>query len=332
MRHLAHFLDKYDTIVFDMDGVVTSEQSYWTSAALTVWERLFPNKYSVEEIEENADQIRKKVFCSDELILILKNKGVNSNWDLCYIVYAMCKILDTTDFVKVMAECSKMRDNIIDEYPIITRRLSDITGIDCSRNSAYWNDVVMSFQEWALGDELFEKTYGRKPKVCGKSGLILKEKPIIDGDKLKEVFAALSESGKRLATATGRLYNEIITPLKDFGILSQFADDGIITYSNIQNAEINSGKDLAKPHPYIFLKAIFGENYPDEKILNKQYDSEKVKKTLIVGDAGADILAAKATEADFCAVLTGVSGEKARAYFENLNAEYILPSLADFLV
>ena len=52
--------------------------------------------------------------------------------------------------------------------------------------------------------------------------------------------------------------------------------------------------------------------------------------TLIVGDAGADILAAKAMGADFCAVLTGVQGERARPYFEKLNAEYILNSVLEF--
>ncbi len=56
-----------------------------------------------------------------------------------------------------------------------------------------------------------------------------------------------------------------------------------------------------------------------------------VKKTLVVGDAGADILAAKAMGAGFCAVLTGIQGEKAREYFKSLNAEYILNSVEDFL-
>lgn len=37
---LAKFLDKYDTVIFDMDGVITSEQNYWNCAALTVWEYL----------------------------------------------------------------------------------------------------------------------------------------------------------------------------------------------------------------------------------------------------------------------------------------------------
>ena len=65
--------------------------------------------------------------------------------------------------------------------------------------------------------------------------------------------------------------------------------------------------------------------------MDGDYDSELIKSTLVVGDAGADILAAKAMGADFCAVLTGVSGEKARKYFEEQNAEYILSSVINMM-
>ena len=49
-----------------------------------------------------------------------------------------------------------------------------------------------------------------------------------------------------------------------------------------------------------------------------------------MGDAGADILAAQAMGADFCAVLTGIQGKKAKGYFEDMKADYILDSIADF--
>ena len=88
---------------------------------------------------------------------------------------------------------------------------------------------------------------------------------------------------------------------------------------------------LTKPHPYMFLKALYGTDYDDKRIISGDYDRAAIARTLVVGDAGADILAAKAMGADFCAVLTGVTGEKARDYFEDLGAEYILPSAADLL-
>ena len=51
---------------------------------------------------------------------------------------------------------------------------------------------------------------------------------------------------------------------------------------------------LTKPHPYTFLKAMCGTDYDNKRIIDDDYDKSKLKTTLVVGDAGADILAAKA--------------------------------------
>ena len=77
----------------------------------------------------------------------------------------------------------------------------------------------------------------------------------------------------------------------------------------------------------MFLKALYGTDYDDLRLYRGDYDPEPIRRTLVVGDAGSDILAAKAMGADFLAVLTGVSGERARSYFEEIGAEYILPNV-----
>lgn len=330
---LASFIEKYDNIIFDMDGVITSEQNYWTVAALNAWEWIHKDcGFSVSDAFCNASKIRAEVMCDDKLIGILKNKGVNSNWDLCYIIYAMTKILDTNNFEKVMKACESFSDNILDEYPVIAKRLSEIEGRDASRNNGLWTELMMTYQAWYLGDELFEAVYKKKPHRSGYRGFIHSEKPIIKSSALIEIFSLLSKKGKRLATATGRPSNELMTPLKDFGIFDYFDKAAIINYDHIENAEKSFKKTLAKPHPYIFIKAMLGESFDDEKILSGKYNKDAVNRTLIVGDAGSDILAAKAMGADFCAVLTGVSGKSARSYFEALKSQYILDSLENFLV
>ena len=58
---------------------------------------------------------------------------------------------------------------------------------------------------------------------------------------------------------------------------------------------------------------------------------KKIERTLVVGDAGADMFAAKAMGADFCAVLTGVNKQAARGFFEENNAQYILNSSAELI-
>ncbi len=337
MGRLADFLNKYNTIIFDMDGVITSEQNYWTCAALTVWEWTHSAAlYGDEQLDAkqmlaDAAKIRAAVFSRDALIALLKGKGVNSNWDLGYLVFAVSLILNTRDFSEVMRYCESFDDNILNEYDSVADRLDAITGRSCARNEELWYEMVMTFQEWFLGDALFEKRFKRKSRLAGKAGLIHSEQPIIDKEVLDEIFKRLTESGKRLATGTGRPSNELIQPLKSFGIYECFAQDGIINHDHVMNAERILGCNLTKPHPYIFLKALLGESFDDSRIVNGDYDKELVKSALIVGAAGADILAAKAMGADFCAVLTGISGESARGYFEEQKAEYILASLADFL-
>lgn len=332
MVQLAKFLDNYDTVIFDMDGVVTSEDNYWTCAALTVWELLFEDTASVSEMELNSKHIRKTVMCDDKLISLLKNKGVNSNWDLAYVIYAVCRIYDTTDFGKVMDICSEFGDNILNEYAQLEKELTVKTGLDGSRNGKIWTDIMLVFQEWFLGEKLFISKYNCTPKHSGKRGLIENEKPIIDNRCLIDIFSLLSSNIKRVAMATGRPGDEIIKPLERFGIVNYFSEDGLINYDYISNAENNLSVALSKPHPYIFLKAMLGNSYPDKNIIDGDFDKELINKTLIVGDAGADIIAAKAIGADFCAVLTGVSGKKAKNYFEELGAKYIFDSLEDFII
>ena len=107
-----------------------------------------------------------------------------------------------------------------------------------------------------------------------------------------------------------------------------------MSYDEVTTAQNSLGKTyfLAKPAPFSFLKAAFGTKYDDRSLALGQYDPQPLKQVLIVGDAGADILAAKAMHTDFAAVLTGVNGQQARAYFEKEGATYICDSVLDLMV
>lgn len=342
---LCEFLNKYDTVIFDMDGVMTSEQNYWNSAALTVWEYLHLNEKEHIHIDpkscmEKLKEIRARVFCDDRLINVLKNKGVNSNWDLGYVTVLLTWILHgrcvPDDFSKVLEYAESLSDNILDEYDRLAYKAYGNSEFDCGwmkRGGLMWNTMQLVFQEWFLGDRLFKEQYGHPPAFNeGKPGLLFNEEPIVDKEKLVKLLRELSES-KRVCTGTGRPYIEIMQPITDWGIKKYFAEDGLCNYNHVAEAEKKLGNNaLTKPHPYMFLKALYGTDYDDEKIINGDYDGERIKRTLIVGDAGSDILAAKAMGADFCAVLTGVNGKAARGYFEDLNAEYILDCVTDMLM
>lgn len=334
---LKQFLDKYDTVIFDMDGVITSEQNYWNAAALTVWETLLDHAHGKIDTSygmRHLKEIRNEVFCGDELISVLKSKGVNSNWDLGYVTVLIAWITKGEEqygsFRDVLEYAKTLPENIIEAYDALAEKCCAETGYDMyylKRNGELWQEMHELFQEWFLGDELI----GVMSKHGKKAGLLYKEEPIVPKDKLIAVLKLLSEN-KRVCTGTGRPRVEMLVPLTDWKAIEYFAADGLCNYDHVANAEKTLNNNaLTKPNPYMFLKALYGTDYDDKKIIDGDYDKEKIKTALIVGDAGADILAARAMGADFCAVLTGIQGEDARPYFEKMNAEYILNSVADFL-
>lgn len=319
---LKDFLNKYDTLILDMDGVMTSEQRYWDAAALTTYEMLHSCEYfgdnaiDFKKVLDNTRSIRKEVFFNDQIITILKKKGVNSNWDLAYVTLAFYLVYGKD---MVLEKAKAMSEDILFEYDKIAKLLSQKLSKDIlctSRSGGFWKAIHKCFQDWYLGNDK-------------KAGLVYCEEPLFEASKMKSLLQELSMSGKRLCIGTGRPKDEIIIPLKNWNVIKYFDQNAIITFDDVIMAERAQEKTLTKPHPYVFLKALYGSDYPDEKILCADYDKEKIKSTLVIGDAGADILAAQAMGADFCAVLTGVSGEEARGYFEELNSQYILNSLLD---
>ncbi|MFL5695595.1 MAG: HAD family hydrolase [Ktedonobacteraceae bacterium] len=87
-------------IVFDLDGVITSEEAYWDAAGLTLHELLYSPRYwdvdgnplGVSEQDkqyrpaETAEESRciSRAVLPEAEILALKARAINSNWDVCY--------------------------------------------------------------------------------------------------------------------------------------------------------------------------------------------------------------------------------------------------------
>lgn len=336
---LAPFLERYDTILFDMDGVITSEEVYWDAAALTVWEMLKSNRYfGNEEMHpkswmEQIPAIRKKVFCEDKTIKLVKNRGVNSNWDLAYLVLGAALINDTDDdFEAIYGYLKDLGQDAFEMYEIMGEKLHEKLQKPIeytARLAPFWKSCTYCFQEWFLGDELFPSEWGQACVQLGKKGLMYDEHPIVDKEKLVTLLSLLQKAGKRLGIGTGRPRVEIQGVLKSWDIAQFFQADAMIDYNHVTDAEKVLRKEnpelaLTKPHPFMFLKGMLGSEVKDEDIVADKYDSSLCKRTLIVGDAGADMYAAFACDCDFAAVLTGVQKKAARSFFEKENAAYIL--------
>jgi phosphoglycolate phosphatase-like HAD superfamily hydrolase len=91
-----------DLIIFDLDGVITSEDAYWDAAGLTLHELLYsPRYWGLDRSKMSADGqyhpvktaqasrlISRAVFPESE-ILALKGRSINSNWDTCYVTVCL---------------------------------------------------------------------------------------------------------------------------------------------------------------------------------------------------------------------------------------------------
>ena len=82
-------------VIFDVDGVLLSEERYFDIAALTVWEILYSPKYMGMPAEKDnfivgtvnegrIAECRKSVWGNGTLISWLKARGINSNWDMVH--------------------------------------------------------------------------------------------------------------------------------------------------------------------------------------------------------------------------------------------------------
>jgi hypothetical protein len=79
-------------IIFDLDGVITSEEAYWDSAGLTLHEVLCSPRYwnvagrTDYQPAANAQESREisRGALPTWLILSFKARALNSNWDTCY--------------------------------------------------------------------------------------------------------------------------------------------------------------------------------------------------------------------------------------------------------
>lgn len=84
------------TILFDVDGVILSEERYFDASALTVWEMIHSDAYlglagdafEPAPPEPVIRRVRDTVFDQDRVLDMIKSRGINSNWDMVFLSYA----------------------------------------------------------------------------------------------------------------------------------------------------------------------------------------------------------------------------------------------------
>lgn len=328
---------KFDKIIFDMDGVITGEYIYWDTAALTVYELLFSyEQFGHMEIDrewcrDNYKELHRIIFSGDKTIKAVKNLGVNTNWDLAYIVFCISRyidpeltVLDEWHFESVRMFIENIEAKSPEVYNLVGGLAAVATGHDAEYfkrgNSEVWRRLHDCFQRWFHGDE----------EVMGLNEL---EEPILNIEKIKQTLEFLKSKGIKLGIGTGRPKDEIMFPIKEWGLSEYFETEMIVTYDEVLEAEkeLKYEEPLAKPNPFVFLKSAFGDILSNNDIVKNMYDKNSVKRIAVVGDAPSDIMAAKAAKMPFIGVLTGVDRISAEKYFLNMNADYIFDDITGML-
>lgn len=325
----------FDKIIFDMDGVITSEFIYWDAAALTIYELLYDYRfYGKQDIDrawcrKNYELLFDTIFCGGRTVRAVKDLGVNTNWDLAYLVFCVSKYLepamtvfDSQHFESVCMFIENMTLRAPEIYAGVEGLAATVLPVEQGffqrGGSGFWRQMEAVFQRWFLGDAEIES-------------LQQMEQPLLDLVSIKRTLGRMQEQGIRLGIGTGRPRAEIMFPLRLWGLTEYFDPALIATYDEVQRAEEaqKCGDSLAKPHPFVFQKAAFGECLNDSEILSGAAYREDCKRVLVVGDATSDLRSAKAGGFYFTAVLSGIQGLAARASFEEEGADFIFESILE---
>ncbi|WP_414042702.1 HAD family hydrolase [Macrococcus sp. EM39E] len=357
-------------IIFDVDGVFLSEERCFDVTAITVFELLYGKHYldlsgddiSVLLTDEEIASIRRKILYKDNILRKLKDKGLNSNWDMLFIIFSIHLIelikrnrsQFNNDFnhidLKWLQE-AKFSDELINyELPLsfisnvpsgklevydhLVTYASEELQTDAVESfqlkSSLWNISQNVYQEWYLGEAYHFETSGKESLLKGKPGYLKNEVIIQPADKIKKVLDRIKEKGYIIGIATGRPRIETLVPFESFDLLSYFDENKIVTASEVLDAErmFPEHRPLGKPHPFCYLASYHGNN-PSHYL--DYINGECVEKSefIIVGDSLADYYCAKAIGATFVATLTGVKGQSERSTFEDLQADYIIDDILD---
>ncbi len=270
-------------VLFDLDGVLLSEDAYLYATAATVGEfvsLLYPHIHFKRPSESSsADDFRllREWFLPPMVLDVLRKRAINSNWDKAYalVVLAGCESAAQKRGFAVErfgASAMEQLQTMAESGQALIAALRDRER--CMANSGHLFSAVQAvFQRWYLGDD-------RASTACARFGTSAFETLLAEPDVLRAWLNDLRARGATLGIGTGRPRAEAQKALSRFGLWSAFAPDRICTIDEVQMAEESAGVTpfaLAKPHPYTYQRSAAGFS-PDD--------------VYVIGDSVSDAVAA----------------------------------------
>lgn len=365
------------SVLFDVDGVFLSEERCFDVSALTTYEILMDKSYLGLDAsidfqslnDEDIQKIRAIVFDHDKILVMLKSLGLNSNWDMLFIVTALhfievCKQLSSAQLDTVLnaetfsqqtlqevgasvsdiqldfkapltflADVKPGKDHVYQALIAYAQKVLNTSHTELFElKSPFWLLTQEVYQEWYLGCKLFKEVEQKENRATYKQGYIYDEVVLRPVDEIKQLLSDLKDAGYQIAIATGRPRTETIVPFETINIKELFEDEHIVTASEVLIAEdlYPDLKPLGKPNPFSYLATLDGnEQLNYEKFATNQENRVNKDEVFIVGDSLADLLSAKTIGATFIGPLTGLKGQDARAELESYDADYIVDHVGE---
>ncbi|MHB1629379.1 MAG: HAD family hydrolase [Bacilli bacterium] len=275
-------------VLFDLDGVLLSEDAYLYAAAAAAGEfvsLLYPHidfKRPSESSSLDDFRLLREWFLPPVLLCALRRRAINSNWDKAYavVVLAGCESAAKTHGFAVErfgASAMERLQTMTESGQALMAAFRGRERGAAAPAGQLFSAVQAAFQRWYLGDE-------HASTECARLGTSAFETLLAERDVLLGWLNNLRARGAILGVGTGRPRAEAQKALSRFGLWSVFAPDRICTIDEVRRAEEGAGVApfaLAKPHPYTYQLSAAGFSPEDVYVIG-----DSVSDAIAAGRAG----------------------------------------------
>ncbi|MCJ8008284.1 HAD family hydrolase [Lederbergia wuyishanensis] len=260
------------TVLFDVDGVLLSEERYFDASALTVWEILYsknylglnPEKFKTDYSDSEIDEIRARVFEHDLVLKFQKSCGLNANWDMIYltVAYQIIRLLEQVKDSKQVAQwvSNEMNRDVLLEIG------AALAGKELSLDfSAFLDDFEQS-ERTKVGlfshlDDLAKEKLGVEKSVFGEIGELWSTCELVSqewyvGDK--HVFASTGRPSVQTGKKGFLSVEKVLAPAEEIASL----------FESLKKAGVTIGIGTGRPEletlePFKYLEWLkhFDVNY-----------------------------------------------------------------------